>query len=160
MTNCSDRSIANVNFCGLTSGFSFSFFFLFAEMLLLVTAMFTSLKNCLTEMQADTVTVICSMGYSNSPSQANAQCSEDSLSNFNDQTLPFNWIITKGSFKIKCTGHLSEMTVHTAPKKRQVVVTSLCSGQSLNCPENVCISLPTSFTKIHYELTTFQSFVL
>lgn len=59
-------------------------------MLFLITAMFTSLKNCLTEMQADTVTVICSMGYSNSSSQANAECSEDPLPNFNDQTLPFN----------------------------------------------------------------------
>lgn len=49
--------------------------------------MSTSLNNFLTKKQADTVTVIHSMDYSNSSSQEDAQCSEDALSNVNDQTL-------------------------------------------------------------------------
>lgn len=115
--------------------------------------MSTSSNNFLTKKQADTVTVIHSMDYSNSSSQEDAQCSEDALSNFNDQTLLLQLDNYKGSFKVKCTayvpGHSSEMTVHTALNKSQVVVTSLCSGLPLNCSDNVYKFLPISSIKIH-----------
>lgn len=87
MTNCPDRSITNVNFCGLTSLLFLTFSSLQKCKSIYNCAMSTSLNNCLTKTQAGIVTVIHSMDYSNSSSQENAQYSEDALSNFNDQIL-------------------------------------------------------------------------